>query len=114
MKKLNKNKLIDSIHKQNLIKENKNFDKANTVEVQKLKFELNNIEKEVMSSAVEVHEKRLNKFKLLEKKEEEIENVLTKLMKKIGNHRKKPLSPKKQLEIEISLNKINKIRESNS
>ena len=43
---------------------------------------------------------------------EDIENVLSKIISKIGNQQKNEMSPVRELEIDSSLNKINNLRES--
>ena len=113
MKKIDKNKISDVIAKPShpKIEQIKHNDKLNSLEVNELKFELTNVENQLLTPSTEIFDKKLNKFEIL-KKREDIEHELSKIIKKIGNQRKKPLSPKRQLEIELSLNRINIIRES--
>ena len=113
MKKLDKNKIIDSITKSSHQKneKQKNNEKISSLEIKEFKYQISNVENQLLTPFTESDDKQLNKFKLFNKRED-IENVLTKIIRKIGNQKKKPLSPKRQLDIEISLNKINNIRES--
>ena len=112
IKKKNNKKLIDNIIAKASPQrfEVQKIEKLNLLQVKKLKIEIKNFEKDLISSSLERYEKRFNKFN--EQKEEDFENVLAKLMRKIGSHRKKPLSHKNQIDFEITLNKLTNLRKS--
>jgi len=115
LKKINRNKIIESLTKNNVHKSEqaKNSEKSTVLNNQKIKLDLNLLDKDIYIPIIEKLDKQIINHKNLERNEDDVDNVLTKLMKKIGSNRKKQFSPKGQIEIEFSMNKINKIKESN-
>ena len=109
IKKIDKNKLIDNSIKpsqKNLINE-----RSTSNNIKEFKFNINNNNENRLLSSKYQNENKFNKFKMLNTRED-IENVLSKIIIKIGNQQKNEMSPVRELEIDSSLNKINNLRES--
>ena len=64
MKKIDKNKISDVIAKPShpKIEQIKHNDKLNSLEVNELKFELTNVENQLLTPSTEIFDKKLNKF----------------------------------------------------
>ena len=113
MKKIDKNKLIDNSIKQSQkkIHYQKINERSTSNNIKEFKFNINNNNENRLLSSKYQNENKFNKFKMLNTRED-IENVLSKIIIKIGNQQKNEMSPVRELEIDSSLNKINNLRES--
>ena len=89
IKKIDKNKLIDNSIKpsqKNLINE-----RSTSNDFKEFKFNINNNENQILSSKYLI-ENKFNRFKMINTKED-IENVLSNIISKIGNQQKNEMSP---------------------